>query len=118
MKPIHNQFVIAILVLATIIGCNDKDRQMARRTSDGSDTFKYEPPPAQTTPRPVSNLNAGAPTKNSLPNIEPDEKNRAQKPAAQAPSTSAKPASRNDAESFKYRPDPKLLKQLSHPNGK
>lgn len=44
MQPFQQRIVTALLVITTCFGCTDKDREMARRTSDGSDTFKFKPP--------------------------------------------------------------------------
>jgi hypothetical protein len=81
--------IVLVPIVLTLASCTDKDREMVRRTNDGTETFKYQPP----TSVPIS------PKAN-----EP-------KPPAPIPQ---EPASSK----FVYKPDPRLLKQLSKSPGK
>jgi hypothetical protein len=127
MHPLHQRIVTALLVVTTCFGCTDKDREMARRTSDGSDTFKYVPPPAPSASSPKGTHSSDVDSKDSTKtngaaeNLEkPATSTDAVKSAASTSTTTAaaKSKSPSASASFQYRPDPRLLKQLSNPDGK
>ncbi len=52
MQPLDKRIVSCLLLALISAGCTDKDRELARRTGDGSDTFKYTPPRDTTRPPP------------------------------------------------------------------
>lgn len=127
MQPLQHRIVTALLVVTTCFGCTDKDREMARRTSDGSDTFKYVPPTAPsatapTSPRPPGGVAESATTPNPAADgsEKPATSPGSAKPAARTSMARAvaKSSAPSASASFQYRPDPRLLKQLSHPDGK
>lgn len=57
MVPNRPTLLATLMLLALSSGCTDRDRELARRTGDGSDTFKYQPPPATTSPPPKKEAN-------------------------------------------------------------
>ena len=57
MVPNRPTLLATLVLLALSSGCTDRDRELARRTGDGSDTFKYQPPPATTSPPPKKEAN-------------------------------------------------------------
>lgn len=99
---------------------------MARRTSDGSDTFKYVPPPTPAAISPKGPRSTDIASKDSTKTkdavVGPEKgvaPTDAVKPAASSSTTAtAKSESPSASGSFQYHPDPRLLKQLSHPDGK
>lgn len=48
MVPTRPNLIAALMLMALSSGCSDRDRELARRTGNGSDTFKYQPPAAPT----------------------------------------------------------------------
>jgi hypothetical protein len=46
MQALRNTIATILLLVAACGGCTDKDRELAKRTGDGSGTFKYEAPTA------------------------------------------------------------------------
>lgn len=124
MLPLQIRIATAAAIAIACVGCTDKDREMARRTSDGSETFKYRPPSTQ----PAKPAPSGAPTLAPTDSThlasgisDSSAKSTAPRSAAGKPRTpagSAVMASQKESDAFHYRPDPRLLKQLSHPEGK
>lgn len=47
MKSIVLNAVLCMVVLATLNGCTDKDREIASRKSNGLETFKLGKPPTE-----------------------------------------------------------------------
>ncbi|WLI91082.1 hypothetical protein Q4S45_08180 [Massilia sp. R2A-15] len=52
MVPNRPTLLATMMLMALFSGCTDRDRELARRTGDGSDTFKYQPPAGSTPPPP------------------------------------------------------------------
>lgn len=52
MLPNRPALIAAFIWIALSSGCTDRDRELVRRTGDGSDTFKYQPPSGTTPPPP------------------------------------------------------------------
>jgi hypothetical protein len=50
MPSLPAHILVASLVASLCLGCTDRDRELAHKTGDGSDTFKYKAP--ENTPRP------------------------------------------------------------------
>lgn len=46
MFPILTKVIVILSLSLWISACTDKDREMAKRESDGADTFKFKGPPA------------------------------------------------------------------------
>jgi hypothetical protein len=46
MQALRNHIATVLLLIAACGGCTDKDRELAKRTGDGSGTFKYKTPTA------------------------------------------------------------------------
>ena len=98
MQPLQQRIVTALLVVTTCFGCTDKDREMARRTGDGSDTFKFKPP-----------ASVGAPNSASTPS-------KPSSPAVRAP---AVPSKDNDgSDTFHFKQDPRTLPKAPSTAGK
>lgn len=53
MPRLYTRIVTASLIASLCLGCTDRDRELARRTGDGSDTFKYKAP-EDTKPPPIA----------------------------------------------------------------
>ncbi len=102
MKTLANRILAIAIIPVCLAGCFDRDREMINRKSDGTDTFKYKPP----VQHPVS-------PESSMPR----EAKTVEKASAD-PSSPNATGRRDNAQKFKYKPDPRLLKQMKNDKSK
>jgi hypothetical protein len=95
--------LLVVSLATTVAGCSDKEKEMLKRTNDGTETFKYIPPPP------------AAPKEQ-----KPSEASVPSGPLKPARSQSSSPDSADggrrpddSSNKFKYQPDPRLVRQMS-----
>lgn len=95
MFSFRTKAAVALNLLLLISACTDKDREMAKRASDGSETFKFTPPP--------------------------EPKKTSSKPAASTSRSEPKSEVKNDSEgtdTFKFKQDPRYFPKPKQQTGK
>lgn len=78
--------VLTFLIAVACSGCTDKDREMAKRTSDGSDTFKFKAP--------EKSAPSAEAKEHGTPTLKPDV-------------MPASPKDSDGSDTFHFKPDPK-----------
>lgn len=98
MNPIQNVIAAVLLLSVACAGCTDRDRELARKTGDGTETFKFSQPqnkPSTTTPRTVDSVPNPGMAKHTKTTAEGD-----------------------GSETFKFKQDPRTLPRATRTGGK
>jgi hypothetical protein len=105
---------IALGFACCLEGCTDQDRELAKKSGDGTETFRYQPPvengaqDERSAPSKPKTETQGRPSDTSKPAVG------ATKEIGKGTVTRAHPGLKESPDgAFKYTPDPKLLKQMS-----
>ena len=103
MKRIQLRKIVVLLLPICIFSCTDKDREMARNTKDGTENFVYHP----------TEVNENAATKSVQTGASAAHKILPPTPQRTSSAPEAAPVKPQPPDRFEYKPDPRLLRQMS-----
>ena len=102
MRQVLIRVILSLVAPICIPACTDKDREMAKKTNDGTETFEY---------RPDARLEKKSEKGNG------QETAKIQRPPQVLPTAASSEQTKNIPEvrtrKFEYKPDPRMLKQMS-----
>lgn len=98
MQALRNHVVTVLLLIAVGAGCTDKDRELAKRTNDGTETFKFIAPAGPT----------------ASTNSTPSDRKSAPEPKQHALTIK----DGDGSETFKFKQDPRTLPKSTKNLGK